>query len=227
MKFWLQNTVCIYWCCLSLHVDLITAILTHFQHNDGILDSGSEALTCSFNRRGTLLAVGCNDGRIAIWDFMTRGIARICSGHIHPITSLSWNRSGHKLLSSSTDWNVLLWDIASGEIDLRFRFPSPVLKAQFHPRNRYTCTCTLYMHVHVYRRVGRHNDILNYYEYVYYLYRNVFLVCPMKNAPVLVIKNSSNGEYKHITLPTDGEVGKYMYACTCSCATVVLKNQHL
>ena len=105
------------------------------QHNDGILDSGSEALTCAFNRRGTLLAVGCNDGRIAVWDFLTRGIARLCSGHIHPITSLSWNRSGHKLLSSSTDWNVLLWDIASGEIDLRFRFPSPVLKAQFHPRD--------------------------------------------------------------------------------------------
>ena len=46
------------------------------------------------------------------------------------------------------------------------------------------------------------------------MYRNVFLVCPMKNAPVLVIKNSSNGEYKHITLPTDGEVGKYdVYSC--------------
>lgn len=58
------------------------------QHNDGILDSGSEALTCSFNRRGTLLAVGCNDGRIAIWDFMTRGIARMCNSHIHPITFL-------------------------------------------------------------------------------------------------------------------------------------------
>jgi thiamine pyrophosphokinase len=42
------------------------------------------------------------------------------------------------------------------------------------------------------------------------LCRNMFLVCPMKNAPVLVIKNSSNGDYNHITLPTDGEVGKYI-----------------
>ena len=63
------------------------------QHGDGILDSGSEALTCAFNRRGTLLAVGCNDGRIAVWDFMTRGIARMLNGHIHPITSLRCARA--------------------------------------------------------------------------------------------------------------------------------------
>lgn len=36
--------------------------------------------------------------------------------------------------------------------------------------------------------------------------RNVFLVCPMKNAPVLVVKKKSDGDYKHFTLPTDGEV---------------------
>ena len=70
---------------VSYSVDTFSLFL---QHSDGILDSGSEALTCAFNRRGTLLAVGCNDGRIAIWDFMTRGIARMLNGHIHPITSL-------------------------------------------------------------------------------------------------------------------------------------------
>ena len=42
---------------------------------------------------------------------------------------------------------------------------------------------------------------------VFVVCRNVFLVCPMKNAPVLVVKQSSNGDYKHVTLPTDGEVG--------------------
>ncbi len=47
----------------------------------------------------------------------------------------SWNRNGTKLLSASTDWNVLLWDVASGEIDIKFRFQSPILKVQFHPRS--------------------------------------------------------------------------------------------
>ncbi len=49
--------------------------------------------------------------------------------------SFRWSRTGRKLLSASTDNNVSLWDTLTGECDQRFRFPSPVLKVQFHPRN--------------------------------------------------------------------------------------------
>ncbi|XP_003702347.1 retinoblastoma binding protein 5 [Megachile rotundata] len=102
---------------------------------DGTLDCISLAVTCTFNKRGTLLAVGCNDGRIVIWDFLTRGVAKIISAHVHPVCSLSWSRNGHKLLSASTDNNVCIWDVLSGECDQKYRFPSPILKVQFHPRN--------------------------------------------------------------------------------------------
>uniref|UniRef100_A0A8C4QIB2 Retinoblastoma binding protein 5 n=1 Tax=Eptatretus burgeri TaxID=7764 RepID=A0A8C4QIB2_EPTBU len=102
---------------------------------DGTLDCISMALTCSFNRRGTLLAVGCNDGRIVVWDFLTRGIAKIISAHIHPVCSLCWSRNGHKLVSASTDNMVSLWDVLTGDCEQRFRFPVPILKVQFHPRD--------------------------------------------------------------------------------------------
>ncbi|XP_042604870.1 LOW QUALITY PROTEIN: retinoblastoma-binding protein 5, partial [Cyprinus carpio] len=95
----------------------------------------SMALTCTFNRWGTLLAVGCNDGRIVIWDFLTRGIAKIISAHIHPVCSLSWSRDGHKLVSASTDNIVSQWDVLTGDCDHAFRFPSPILKLQYHPRD--------------------------------------------------------------------------------------------
>ena len=102
---------------------------------DGTLDCVSVAITCSFNRRGTLLAVGCNDGRIVIWDFLTRGISKIISAHVHPVCSVSWSRNGYKLLSASSDWCVSVWDVLSGECDEKYRFPSVVIKVQFHPRD--------------------------------------------------------------------------------------------
>lgn len=99
------------------------------------LECSSEAVICSFNRRGTLLAVGCNDGNIEIFDFLTRMVAKSYLGHVHPVTSLSWSRDGYKLLSTSTDNNVCLWDVLSGECEQRYHFSSPILRAQFHPRN--------------------------------------------------------------------------------------------
>ncbi|KAJ0175413.1 hypothetical protein K1T71_008572 [Dendrolimus kikuchii] len=102
---------------------------------DGTLDSISLAATCAFNRRGTLLAVGCNDGRIFIWDFLTRGIAKSISAHVYPVCSLSWSRNCKKLLSASTDHNVCIWDVLSGDCEQRYRFPTPILRVQFDPRN--------------------------------------------------------------------------------------------
>ncbi|XP_017784901.1 PREDICTED: retinoblastoma-binding protein 5 homolog [Nicrophorus vespilloides] len=101
---------------------------------DGTLDCLSIALTCAFNKRGTLLAVGCNDGRIVIWDFLTRGIAKIISAHVHPVCSISWSRTGHKMASASTDNTVCIWSVLSGECEQKYRFPCPVLKVQFEPR---------------------------------------------------------------------------------------------
>jgi COMPASS component SWD1 len=99
------------------------------------LDSGSVALTCAFNRHGTLLAVGCNDGRVAIWDFLTRGVTKTHANHVHPVCCLSWSRNGRLLLSSATDFTVCVTDVLTGDLIVRYHFPSVVNKVQFHPRN--------------------------------------------------------------------------------------------
>lgn len=49
--------------------------------------------------------------------------------------NFSWSRDGYKLLSASTDNNVCIWEILNGECTQKYRFPSPILKVQFHPRN--------------------------------------------------------------------------------------------
>jgi COMPASS component SWD1 len=66
----------------------LTMLFSIYQEFDGALDCISLAVTCAYNKRGTLLAVGCNDGRIVVWDFLTRGIAKIISAHVHPVCSL-------------------------------------------------------------------------------------------------------------------------------------------
>lgn len=103
---------------------------------EGVLDCTSLAICSSFNRLGTLLAVGCNDGRIVIWDFLTRGIAKHIPAHVnHPICSVSWSRDGHKLVTASLDNTIAIWRVLSAECLMRWKFPSPILRAQFNPRN--------------------------------------------------------------------------------------------
>lgn len=119
-----------------MNLELLESFGQNFPEDyDGALDCMSVAVTCQFNRRGTLLAVGCNDGRIFIWDFLTRGIAKIITAHVHPVCSLSWNRKGFNLISASTDNTVCIWDVVSGDCIRKYRFPSPFLKVQFNPRN--------------------------------------------------------------------------------------------
>lgn len=103
---------------------------------DGFLDSGSLAVCCSFNRRGSLLAVGCNDGRVVIWDFLTRNIAKSIPAHTnHPVCSISWSRNGHRLATASLDNTVALFETLTGECLIRWRHPSPILRTQLNPRN--------------------------------------------------------------------------------------------
>jgi len=81
------------------------------------------------------------------------------------IKFFSWSRNGQKLLSASTDNNVCTWNILSGEREEMYKFPSPVLKVQYHPRKK-----------------------------------NLFLVCPMKHAAVLV---DTDGNHKLVPMGED------------------------
>eukprot|EP00045_Choanoeca_perplexa_P013222 m.148317 g.148317 ORF g.148317 m.148317 type:complete len:507 (+) comp16281_c0_seq1:105-1625(+) len=99
-----------------------------------VLDHGV-ALCCAFNRRGSLLAVGCNDGRALLWDLDTRGLAQALYGHTEAVTSISWSRSAQKLLTSSIDHRVILWHIVKGVKLFEVRFDQPVLQACLRPRH--------------------------------------------------------------------------------------------
>lgn len=100
------------------------------------LELDAYATTLAFNKTGTLLAVGSNNGRIYIIDFTTPFIIggyKILFGHVHQITSLDWSKNGDQLISGSTDNKIVIWNLENQERDFVLRFPSPVAKVQFHP----------------------------------------------------------------------------------------------
>lgn len=94
------------------------------------------ASVVKFNRRGNYLAAGRQDGRIIIYDFDTKSIARVLDGHVKMITAVSWSRDSRYLLSASRDCKCVVWDLLTGVQTQVLRFETPVLFAQFHPRNR-------------------------------------------------------------------------------------------
>lgn len=99
------------------------------------------ATCCAFNRRGTLLATGCYDGRVVVWDFDTRGSSRVYNHHKQAaVTSVSWSRNGRKLLSTSTDCSAKLVDVLSGTVEYATTFGSMVIQGQMNPKKLYVHT---------------------------------------------------------------------------------------
>jgi COMPASS component SWD1 len=95
--------------------------------------SGNRVTSLGFNRKGCYLAAGHHDGRVTVWDFDTRSVARVFIGHVRPITSVSWSRSSRYLATASLDWLVRVWDITTSAYFYTHTFKSMVFKAVFHP----------------------------------------------------------------------------------------------
>lgn len=105
---------------------------------DSNLQLDAYATTITFNKKGTLLAVGSNNGNVYIIDvtahFMNGGY-KLLAGHVHPITSLDFSKNGDRLISGSTDNKIVIWNMENEEREFILRFPSQVSKVQFHPED--------------------------------------------------------------------------------------------
>ncbi|KAF7301216.1 WD-REPEATS-REGION domain-containing protein [Mycena indigotica] len=92
-----------------------------------------------FDPSGRYVATGRIDGSAAIWDLETRSAIRILDGHVKAVSSLDWSRHSRFVLTTSKDWNVIIWDLANRCIPAQrhstLRFDAPVVSASFHPRN--------------------------------------------------------------------------------------------
>ncbi|CAB4255968.1 similar to Saccharomyces cerevisiae YAR003W SWD1 Subunit of the COMPASS (Set1C) complex, which methylates histone H3 on lysine 4 and is required in transcriptional silencing near telomeres [Maudiozyma barnettii] len=69
--------------------------------------------TIAFSHNGDYLATGCLDGTIIIYDMDTMKPATVLSAHVRAIQWLQWSPHGDRLLSSSRDMTVKIWDLNS------------------------------------------------------------------------------------------------------------------
>ncbi|KAK7471097.1 chromatin binding protein [Stygiomarasmius scandens] len=92
-----------------------------------------------FDPSGRYIGVGRFDGLATIWDLETRASIRELEGHVKGVTSLDWSRNSRYVLTSSKDWNVIVWDLAAPwdppQRHATIRCDAPVSSASFHPRN--------------------------------------------------------------------------------------------
>jgi WD40 repeat protein len=73
-------------------------------------DGGCQALAVS--RDGRLLAAGCDDGLVRVWDATSAAERPPLVGHTRPVLALAF-RKGGLLASAGEDGEVRLWDVAT------------------------------------------------------------------------------------------------------------------
>ncbi|XP_076923108.1 protein RBL-like [Bidens hawaiensis] len=116
-----------------LQGDFPEVIETYLKYVNG---TSNVIMQCiAFNRRGTLLAAGCSDGRCVIWDFQTRGIAKELNNKdcVAAITSICWSKNGHHILVSAADNSLTLWNVSKGEKVFQTILQLTHLQARLHP----------------------------------------------------------------------------------------------
>lgn len=79
-----------------------------FTHPDYISDF-------AYSPKGDILATGCGDQLIRLWDARTGTLLRRMAGHLRSIESIAFSRDGKMLASAGRDGMVRLWDVGRGE----------------------------------------------------------------------------------------------------------------
>lgn len=60
--------------------DAVTATLSR--------GNASKQISTAINPAGTLMAVGCSDGAVAVYDYETRAVAKLLKGHTAPVVAV-------------------------------------------------------------------------------------------------------------------------------------------
>lgn len=104
--------------------------------------------TASYSRDGSEIGVGFSDGIVRVYESASGRLMSELDDHEPPITSLDFDNSGERLVSTSGN-NVVVWRIATGEIVSQLSIPfgavahvawNPVASSFFAPDGAFAIT---------------------------------------------------------------------------------------
>ncbi|MCE9605245.1 MAG: protein kinase [Planctomycetia bacterium] len=105
--------------------------------------AGSFVKAVSFSNDGRYLAVGGSDKNayVQVWDLAEKKVAQTYVGHKGPVVSVSFDRSGARLLTASNDGTARLWNRDDGRLLRTFQgHSSAVLSAALSPDEKQIVT---------------------------------------------------------------------------------------
>jgi WD40 repeat protein len=70
------------------------------------------AMTVAISPNGRLLAAGCSDGAVRIWDIFSQQQLASWKGHQETILTVAFSPDGRTLASGGVDTTILLWDVS-------------------------------------------------------------------------------------------------------------------
>lgn len=79
------------------------------------LDTGSEITWLSWHPKGNVLAAGCEDATVWLWNLPSGQTMTVLTGHTLPTTAGAWLPSGKTLLTVSADSTLIHWDPRSSQ----------------------------------------------------------------------------------------------------------------
>lgn len=93
-----------------------------YQADEEFIMCDGEIVTMTCSRDSNLLATGCRDGSVHIWNLVTGKSSQVLpKAHAAPVTALAFAKNGRQLLTGSSDTLVRLHGLVSGKMLKEFR----------------------------------------------------------------------------------------------------------